>query len=293
VRELLDMGRAAPFAALLLILSCAAHSEAGITASLLAQRPVCLTLEWGTGRRGTFYSQPAPDTLTLLPDPGKAYTGPEPRDAWGLIRLAPTQQDRRGGGWWWMLAGDTLTIRGDNPTMDGLAIWAVRPDEQHPASWEEFGLTSEEHSARGRVGLRRYGCGEPTDSTIGLVTIYKARRSGFTGTVREVVRDSSRWRAVWDSSGGRDARDSIPAIDFRRSMLVVAAGPRGGPGDAVLINQVTESGKTLHVRVTAYQHCSPLQMITEPVHVVRVRRSQRKAVFENRLVRGSNCLLPR
>ena len=148
-------------AALLLILSCAANSEPRITAGLLSRVPVCLTLGWGAGQRATFYSRPAPDTLTLLPDPGEAYTGPDSADAWGLVELVPSQQDRRGGGWWWSLKRDTLVIRGDNPTMDGLAIWSVHPDERAPANWREFGLRSEENSEFGRVGLRPYACPSP------------------------------------------------------------------------------------------------------------------------------------
>jgi hypothetical protein len=136
---------------------------------------------------------------------------------------------------------------------------------------------------------RKSGAGDPASR--GFVTLYKARDSDFIGTVREIVRDSARWGAVWDSSSNRrDPAAPLPEIDFERSMVVLAAGPRGGTGDAVLINQVTDSGTTLQVRVTAYQKCSPLQMVTRPVHLVRVRRSQRKAVFENRWVRGSNCI---
>lgn len=141
-----------------LLLSCSANTEPRLMPELLARKPVCLTLDWGVGPRATFYGRPAPDTLMLLPDRGERLGYADSADAWGRIKLAPSQQDREGGGWIWWMAGDTLNIRAENPTMDGLAIWSVRQDEKRLATWREFGLTTSEASQGGRLGLRPYKC---------------------------------------------------------------------------------------------------------------------------------------
>jgi hypothetical protein len=141
-----------------LLLSCSSNPEPRVLPELFARKLVCLTLDWGAGPRATFYGRPAPDTLMLLPDRGEQLGYVDSADAWGRIELAPSQQDRRGGGWVWWMAGDTLNIRAENPTMDGLVIWSVQPDGRSPASWWEFGLRSSEASQRGRVGLRPYKC---------------------------------------------------------------------------------------------------------------------------------------
>ncbi len=135
-----------------LLLACAGNPKPRVTGELLARRPVCLAVDWLPDTRATFAGRPAPDTLVLLPDPGDGGVE-ENVEAWGIIDLAVSQQERSGGGWWWSLARDTLMLKGENPTMDGLVLWLVKPDERQHATWREFGLTAFEDSKTGRVDL--------------------------------------------------------------------------------------------------------------------------------------------
>jgi hypothetical protein len=65
-----------------------------------------------------------------------------------------------------------------------------------------------------------------------VVTVYKAPAAQFARTVREVVKDSARWRNVWDSvSGFGGSPPHPPSVDFQAAMLLVAAGPQVGAGD--------------------------------------------------------------
>jgi hypothetical protein len=136
------------------------------------------------------------------------------------------------------------------------------------------------------------GTGSEGGSDPAFTNVYKSGDSDFIRTVREVVRDSTRWQAVWDSASQRrrDQSFPLPRVDFDRDMLILAASPRGGPGDSVVIGPVRESGKMLQVRVTAYSHCNPGRARTHPVHIVRVRRSERQPVFDNKVVQGFNCV---
>jgi len=125
----------------------------------------------------------------------------------------------------------------------------------------------------------------------GFVSLLKGPDSRlYHLAVGEVIRDSSRWHAVWGVISRVNLAPPAPYVDFEREMLVLVAGPTGGPGDSVVIERVTESSRGLRVWVTAYQQCSPLILVKAPYHVVRVRRSPRKPVFENRLVRGPQCM---
>jgi hypothetical protein len=93
------LARMTPLLAPLLILSCSSNPKPRVLPELLARKPACLTLDWGAGPRATFYGQPAPDTLMLLPDRGEPLGYVDSADAWGRIELASSQQDRSGGGW--------------------------------------------------------------------------------------------------------------------------------------------------------------------------------------------------
>jgi hypothetical protein len=52
------------------ILSCSPNPEPRIMPELLAHKPVCLTMDWGSSARPSFSGRPAPDTLLLLPERG-------------------------------------------------------------------------------------------------------------------------------------------------------------------------------------------------------------------------------
>jgi len=124
-----------------------------------------------------------------------------------------------------------------------------------------------------------------------LVSLYQGLDSGFLEQMREVVRDSARFRAVWDLSCClRNQRRPRPEIDFTRYMVVLAVDSRGVLGDSVIIQQVSEDNGSLRVRVISDQRCLPVQVRTRPVHLVRVPLRRDAAVFDNQAVRGPNCM---
>lgn len=88
-----------PAAACSLLVSCAGNPPSRIMPDLLAGRPVCLTMDWGTTARPSFSGRPAPDTLLLLPEREGRPGVPPDADSLGMIALSASQQDRNGGGW--------------------------------------------------------------------------------------------------------------------------------------------------------------------------------------------------
>jgi hypothetical protein len=120
-------------------------------------------------------------------------------------------------------------------------------------------------------------------------TVLRGPDSRFHRTVREVIRDSTRWREVRDSVIDYADSGSEPSVDFRYEILVVAAGGPGGPGDSLVVKRVIRSGQGLRIGVVLYQNCNPEDLSTNPFHVVRVPLS-REAVFENKVLRGPHCI---
>jgi hypothetical protein len=74
-------------------------------------------------------------------------------------------------------------------------------------------------------------CG-PSSTTEGVqpqnvdaVEVYKAGESGFHDSVRELVTDSIRWKAIWEEAGAPMlGNPMVPAIDFSRYSVLVALG---------------------------------------------------------------------
>jgi len=123
-----------------------------------------------------------------------------------------------------------------------------------------------------------------------LPTVYKAPQSGLRTTVREVVRDSATWRAVWRSvSAYGKPQPEPPQIDFTSSMLLVAAGPPLGAGDSVIITQAVGDQDGFRAVVMAYRQCAPADIITAPVHVVRVPRSEGQVRFQEDSTNAPHC----
>ncbi len=132
---------------------------------------------------------------------------------------------------------------------------------------------------------------ERTDSTADFDGLYKGLNGGPIGGTREVLRDSTRWRAVWKASCcSRKPATPIPEMDFARYIVVFAADPRGVLGDSVIIDQANESQGSLRVQVISYKNCLPGQISTCPAHLIRIPRSGREVVFENNVIRGPNCI---
>lgn len=126
--------------------------------------------------------------------------------------------------------------------------------------------------------------------SLGPVTVVKGGESRFRHVIREVIRDSSRWRVLRDSLHPTlHAPPESPAIDFRREMLVVAVGPSGPSNDSVVIGQVSRTEQGIRVLVIFHRECSAFMLSSLPFHVVRVPRSSGNAVFEETEVSGPVC----
>lgn len=123
------------------------------------------------------------------------------------------------------------------------------------------------------------------------VPIYRGAGGLYEHAVRELVRDSARWAAIWDSTGGADGdQPEPPAVDFSRSMLVAAIGPPSpNPSDSLLLRNIVDQDGVVRGVVFIYYVCSPAPMSSLPIEIVAIRRSNSKLRLAERRVNGPAC----
>jgi len=133
-------------------------------------------------------------------------------------------------------------------------------------------------------GLPLGACGSsshpeaPREAVTGVdsgAVLLHAAYSGFSESDRFVVRDSAHWARVWETAFARQTPvPPLPAVDFARDMIVVAAlgaRPNGGY-DIAIEGMAPEAGgaEVLVATTVPGDDCVTTQAITEPVVMVRV-----------------------
>jgi hypothetical protein len=113
-----------------------------------------------------------------------------------------------------------------------------------------------------------------------LQHLLRENHSGLRSPLRAVLQDSAAFRELWDRAtiGHR----LLPAVDFTREMVVVAAmGARSSTRQSIHIQSVRAEGTALQVRVLLVplgSGCVAGDMETYPVDIVRAPREDRRVV---------------
>jgi len=150
-------------------------------------------------------------------------------------------------------------------------------------------------------GLPLGACGSsshpeaPREAVTGVdsgAVLLHASYSGFSESDRLVVRDSAHWAGVWATAFARQTPvPPLPAVDFARDMVVVAAlGARPGGGHDIAIEGVAPEvgGAAVFVATTAPgDDCVTTAAITEPVVMLRVGAVAGPIRFHERAVTRS------
>ena len=108
--------------------------------------------------------------------------------------------------------------------------------------------------------------------------------SGLTESQRLVIRDQATWQQTWDSIYRFSFPvPALPAIDFAREMVVVAAlGQKPTGGYSIFVDGGTETanGVTINVRaVSPGSGCAVTLALTQPVDIARVTRRDGDVAF--------------
>jgi hypothetical protein len=111
--------------------------------------------------------------------------------------------------------------------------------------------------------------------------------SGITDSTRVVVRDARAWEAAWRAVWSNHTPvPALPAIDFEREMVVVAAlGSRRSGGYGILVDGATRTADGAEVSILKQvpgAGCGNTAAITTPVDIARLPRVQGAVRFRER-----------
>jgi hypothetical protein len=115
--------------------------------------------------------------------------------------------------------------------------------------------------------------------------------SGMDTPERIVVRDAVTWKSVWDQINSRGSSVPLPAVNFSREMVVVAAmGSHGTGGFSILVEGAGESGGRINVAIHSDSpyNCLTTEAFTQPVDIARLARSDEPINFVERAT-ITNC----
>jgi hypothetical protein len=104
---------------------------------------------------------------------------------------------------------------------------------------------------------------------------------------RLIVRDQAQWQDVWTAIWRtHTATPPLPAIDFTREMVVVAAlGERPSGGFSIFVDSAFESavGVTIAIRtVSPGSGCGVTAVFTQPVDIARLPLRTASITFDER-----------
>jgi len=120
-----------------------------------------------------------------------------------------------------------------------------------------------------------------------MQAILSELNSGIQQSRRAVIRSASEWQAIEDElrRGGVSA-DRVRGLDFRRSMIILAAmGTQSTGGHTITIEGVYRGGGQLWVVVheeAPGPGCLTTQVLTTPVDAVSVSLSTERVNFVER-----------
>jgi hypothetical protein len=111
----------------------------------------------------------------------------------------------------------------------------------------------------------------------GDISYYNYGDSGFTGADL-LIKDERAWAWFWEMhTAGIEPQPPVPAIDFIREMVIVAIlgyqSSGGGPGVTVLEVANEAPSRALHVVIGENAIPGPLTVITNPFHIIKLKRT--------------------
>jgi hypothetical protein len=110
----------------------------------------------------------------------------------------------------------------------------------------------------------------------GDISYYNYGDSGFTGADL-LIKDERAWAWFWEMhTAGIEPQPPVPAIDFIREMVIVAIlgyQSSGGPGVTVLEVANEAPSRALHVVIGENENPGPLTVITNPFHIIKLKRT--------------------
>ena len=119
--------------------------------------------------------------------------------------------------------------------------------------------------------------------------LYTDNQADFLEAEELVVRDQRAYEDVWARSGTRQV---LRPVNFDREMLVVLSAGRSSPGDSIQIQTAGEREEgfdDFHIVYRVSTGCEEFPGASYPLQVVRLKRSDKTPVFEQRREQAARC----
>ncbi|HKV73823.1 MAG TPA: hypothetical protein VJN95_04830 [Gemmatimonadales bacterium] len=120
--------------------------------------------------------------------------------------------------------------------------------------------------------------------------IYYDNGVAFADTSRTIVKDSVAFKAIWKrATQGQPSPPPLPVVDFSKDMVVVVAGGRMKPGDAIRVDSVGTRGTLMVIAVRTTVACQPFPTDAFPFEVVKVARTDGQVRFTEHKAKSPEC----
>lgn len=124
------------------------------------------------------------------------------------------------------------------------------------------------------------------ENTPRLEAVHTTLYSNLREPQRLIIRDSETWARLWPQMTSAGDPRTPPFVDFSTDDVIVAAmGERRAAGYSIAITDVQPLGPETRIVVTSSvpgPTCTRAEIMTAPVHAVRVRRITGAVTFQER-----------
>jgi hypothetical protein len=128
---------------------------------------------------------------------------------------------------------------------------------------------------------------EPVETS---AQVYYDDETGFTDSLRLIIRDEETFRGVWAQATQRQATSpALPQINFESQMLLLVSAGRMRAGDQIHVDSIGRRGGRMVAVVRTTVECQQFPSFVHPVEIVRVRRSDSQVIFEERRTKTGDC----
>jgi len=120
--------------------------------------------------------------------------------------------------------------------------------------------------------------------------IYNDNGISFADTARTVVKDTLAFRSIWKrATQGQPSPPPLPKVDFTKDMVVLVAGGRLKPGDAIRVDSVGTRGALTQIVVRTTIACQPFPADAFPFEIVKVTKSDGPVKFVEHRMKAAEC----
>jgi hypothetical protein len=120
--------------------------------------------------------------------------------------------------------------------------------------------------------------------------LYYDDSPAFLDSARQVVRDLTAWRDVWNqATSDQPSPPPRPVVDFSREMILVVSAGKMSPGDWIRVDSAGVRSDHFKVFVRTVLECQRFQADAYPFEIVRVAHAGEAVDWVEDREEADNC----